>query len=69
MTLSSDDAQRLVEGRHNDPFSVLGLHEVGGKLTVRAFVPVADFVAAVDPKTGKQIAELKPVAGAEGLFA
>ena len=68
MTLAAQDAKAIVEGRHGDPFSVLGLHEVGGKLTVRAYVPGADAIDAVDPKTGKRIVGLSPVAGAPGLF-
>ncbi|MGC3937477.1 1,4-alpha-glucan branching protein GlgB [Roseobacter sp. EG26] len=68
MSLAPQDAKDIVEGCHGDPFSVLGLHEVAGKLTVRAFVPGAQSIDAVDPKTGRKIAALKPVAGADGLF-
>ncbi|MBL8695618.1 MAG: 1,4-alpha-glucan branching protein GlgB [Planctomycetes bacterium] len=35
-TLSEADISRLVRGRHDDPFSVLGAHRVGEKWVVRA---------------------------------
>jgi 1,4-alpha-glucan branching enzyme len=62
------DAQNIIAGNHPDPFSVLGLHEVSGKMTVRAFVPGADAIEAIDPRTAKRIAVLKPVSQAPGLF-
>lgn len=68
MALAPQDAQDIVAGCHGDPFSVLGLHEVGGKLVVRAFVPGAQSIDAVDAKTGRKIVSLAPVAGADGLF-
>ena len=68
MSIAVDDAEAIVAGRHGDPFSVLGLHDVSGKLTVRAFVPEAQEIEAVDPATGRRIVALNPVAGAPGLF-
>ncbi|MFQ5624113.1 MAG: 1,4-alpha-glucan branching enzyme, partial [Paracoccaceae bacterium] len=61
-------AARIAAGAHEDPFSVLGLHTVGGGLVIRAFVPGADSIEAVDPETGRRIAALSPVAGAAGMF-
>ncbi len=59
MTLiESTDARRLAEGSHANPFSVLGLHEVEGRLTLRVFAPGAESVEAIDPKTGKRIVAL-----------
>ena len=37
----------VVEGRHGDPFAVLGLHEDDGTLVLRAFVPGAESLDAV----------------------
>lgn len=37
----------IVEGRHADPFAVLGVHEAGGAFVVRAFVPGADSLDAL----------------------
>lgn len=68
MALSQDDARQLLAATHPDPFSLLGLHEVDGVLTVRAFVPGATQIAAIDPKTGRKIADLAGVPGAPGLF-
>ncbi|MEP7180637.1 MAG: 1,4-alpha-glucan branching protein GlgB [Betaproteobacteria bacterium] len=37
----------LVDGRHGDPFAVLGLHEADGAMVIRALVPGADAVDAI----------------------
>ena len=44
----------VVEGRHGDPFAVLGPH--GGE--VRAFIPGADDVHVLDAATGARVASL-----------
>ena len=59
----------LVEGRHGDPFAILGMHSApGAPLTVRVFWPGADSVAVLDAKTGKRVAELEKL-HADGFFA
>ncbi|WP_299678361.1 1,4-alpha-glucan branching protein GlgB [uncultured Roseobacter sp.] len=68
MTLTPQDTEALIEGRHDDPFSVLGLHQMAGKWVVRAYVPGAESIEAVDPKTKQRIVALTPVDGAHGLF-
>ncbi|MFK7868403.1 MAG: 1,4-alpha-glucan branching protein GlgB [Roseobacter sp.] len=68
MTFSATDRQQIINGTHADPYAVLGLHEVDGKLTLRAFLPGADQIDAIDPKTKRRIVALKPVADAPGLF-
>jgi len=40
---------RIVEARHHDPFEVLGRHEDGGRAIVRAFLPLAERAALVEP--------------------
>ena len=57
-------ARALVEGRHGDPFSVLGLHPCGNKWGLTAFVPGAEALVALTPAP----VALTPVAGFEGLF-
>src|SRR5512137_1800060 len=47
----------IVEGRHADPFAILGLHEAAGAFVVRAFVPGAETVDAVT-RDGELIAHL-----------
>ncbi|TDL83709.1 1,4-alpha-glucan branching protein GlgB [Palleronia sediminis] len=47
VTLSQADAEALHQGRHGDPFGVLGPHEIDGIRRVRAFDPGADEMAAV----------------------
>src|SRR6202045_2671932 len=48
MTKLSPEAYAIVEGRHSDPFHYLGLHSEGGKNVVRAFLPEASNVEAID---------------------
>jgi 1,4-alpha-glucan branching enzyme len=66
--IDQNDANDLVAGRHNNPFAVLGLHEVNDKLTLRAFIPGAEGIDALDAKTGRKICSLTAEPGAEGVF-
>ena len=68
MKPSTEDRQAIATGTHRDPFSVLGLHERNGKLTVTTFHPEADTVEVLDAKTNRRIIALDPVADAPGLF-
>jgi 1,4-alpha-glucan branching enzyme len=40
--------QRLIEGRHRDPFGVLGRHEDNGRVRVRVMLPHAEEVTIAD---------------------
>jgi 1,4-alpha-glucan branching enzyme len=40
--LHPDAIQAIVDGKHTDPFAVMGLHQVGDGFMARAFVPDAD---------------------------
>ena len=60
-------ARAIVEGRHGDPFSVLGLHKRDGAWVLTAFVPGADRLWVLTGKTGKA-AEADPIPGCAGLF-
>jgi 1,4-alpha-glucan branching enzyme len=42
----ASDIEAIVAGQHADPFSILGLHEVGGRWVARAFIPNAETVSA-----------------------
>jgi 1,4-alpha-glucan branching enzyme len=68
--VSPEDAihDALIWADHGDPFSVLGMHDEGGKVVVRAMLPYAQRVWVVDAATGKEAAELPKVRD-EGLFA
>ena len=46
-------AWAIAEGRHGDPFSVLGPHKRGGKWVITAFVPGAEKLWVLTGKTGK----------------
>ena len=48
MTKLSAEAYAIVEGRHSDPFHYLGLHTEGDQTVVRAFLPEASKVEAID---------------------
>ncbi len=60
--------QALVDGRHGDPFSILGRHQYGDLTVVRVLLPGALSVAVIESETGKVMAELEPIHEA-GIFA
>ena len=62
----SAEAYAIVEGRHSDPFRYLGPHHEAGKTVVRAFLPEASNVEAVDEHG--EAAKLARIHDA-GLFA
>jgi hypothetical protein len=47
-TLAPEVVDALVAGTHGDPFGVLGIHKVGRGHVVRAFIPGAESVEAID---------------------
>jgi 1,4-alpha-glucan branching enzyme len=57
----------LIDGRHGDPFALLGPHSVGGRRSVRTLQPGALGVEAIDAG-GRVLAELHKVHDG-GLFA
>ncbi|MFN4153323.1 MAG: 1,4-alpha-glucan branching protein GlgB [Paracoccaceae bacterium] len=48
-------ASAICEGRHGDPFSVLGPHKMGGKWLVTAFVPGAERLWVLTGKSGQEV--------------
>jgi 1,4-alpha-glucan branching enzyme len=46
--LAPHDMHRLLNAEHDDPFSLLGLHETGGQWLVRAFRPDAKELTVID---------------------
>ena len=52
--VEDEAAWAIVEGRHGDPFSVLGPHKIGGAWVVTAFVPGAEALSLITGKAGKQ---------------
>jgi 1,4-alpha-glucan branching enzyme len=59
----------LVEGRHGDPFSILGPHWGGGApLSIRVFWPGAETATVLDSATGDAVAKLERLDPA-GFFA
>lgn len=66
--LSEDTIQALADGRHGDPFAILGPHRFGDGTVVRALFPGARAVSLVDRESGGQLAVMERVHDA-GLFA
>jgi 1,4-alpha-glucan branching enzyme len=57
--ISEADLDALLEGRHGDPFAVLGPHpDSEGRVWLRALLPGALQVEAIDAATGKRLAML-----------
>ena len=46
--LDADIVRAIIAGEHGDPFGVLGIHKVGRTLMLRAFLPGAESLEAVD---------------------
>jgi 1,4-alpha-glucan branching enzyme len=65
--MRAEDIAALCEGRHGDPFAVLGPHREGGQRVVRAFVPGAEGVEALSP-AGEVLGTLACL-DPRGLFA
>ncbi|WP_071673478.1 1,4-alpha-glucan branching protein GlgB [Nioella nitratireducens] len=65
----TEDQKAIAAGTHGDPFSVLGLHDRDGALTLTAFHPDADGIDVIDPKTDRVILSLAPVENAPGVFS
>ena len=65
--LSPEVIAALAAARHNDPFAVLGLHEIDGALWVRTVQPDATAVAVLDAASGRVLAQLQRV-HADGVF-
>jgi 1,4-alpha-glucan branching enzyme len=59
--------QAIVEGRHGDPFAVLGPHQSGRDWVVTAFVPGAERLFVLGAKSAKPV-EAQAVPGFDGLF-
>ena len=56
--LTTATIRALVEARHDDPFAVLGPHEVPGGVVIRALVPGATRLEVVEEATGAVVGEL-----------
>ena len=66
--ISEADLAALIQGKHADPFSVLGLHaDATGKLWLRAFLPGAVSVKVIEGNSGKIITPLV-LRHPDGLF-
>jgi 1,4-alpha-glucan branching enzyme len=68
MTLDLDALDTIAQGIHNDPFAILGMHEIDDHLEVRCFQPHAERVGVIAADTGSEIAQLTRLHAA-GFFA
>jgi hypothetical protein len=62
-----DSFAALIDGRHHDPFSLLGVHRVGRDRVVRALQPHASKVELIGAD-GRHLADMERV-HKDGLFA
>ncbi|MEQ8207702.1 MAG: alpha-amylase family glycosyl hydrolase, partial [Woeseia sp.] len=62
----NNDFRAIIEGRHGDPFSVLGMHNVADGRVVRTFQPQASSIELLD-RNGAVLASMQRVHPA-GLF-
>ena len=67
-TLDTGTAQAIVEGRHGDPFAILGPHPKGKDWVVTAFVPGAAKLSVIPAGKGAKPVEAAEVPGFAGLF-
>lgn len=66
--IGQDALWALIEGRHSDPFSILGPHESGGMTIVRAYLPGAEGVDLIEAASGRVVTPFS-IAHPSGLFA
>ena len=66
--IDKDAARAIAEGRHGDPFSVLGSHKRAAGQVVAAFVPGADRLWVLTGKAGKELAA-EAMPDVPGFFA
>jgi 1,4-alpha-glucan branching enzyme len=66
--IGQDELQALIEGRHGDPFSILGPHESSGMTIVRVYLPGADAVDLIEAASGRVVTPFS-IAHPSGLFA
>lgn len=66
--IGHDALWALIEGRHGDPFSILGPHESGGMTIVRVYLPGAEGVDLIEAASGRVVTPFS-IAHPSGLFA
>ena len=68
VTLDMGAARALVEGRHGDPFALLGPHLAGKEWRITAFVPGASRLFILPKGNSAKPVEMAPDEGCPGLF-
>jgi 1,4-alpha-glucan branching enzyme len=66
--LNEGTLRALMAGDHDDPFSVLGMHQENGQLIVRALLPGASAAALIEANTRRRLAALARIADSD-VFA
>lgn len=66
--IDRDALNALVDGRHGDPFSILGPHPVQGATIIRTFLPGAEGVEILDRDTGRVDTKMHAI-HPSGVFA
>ena len=66
--VTQDTINAFFDGRHADPFAVLGMHETDNGIEVRALLPDAGQVVVIDKETQDEVCELSRI-DERGFFA
>lgn len=66
--IDRDALNALVDGRHGDPFSILGPHPLQGATIIRTFLPGAEGVEILDRDTGRVDTKMHAI-HPSGVFA
>ncbi|NEJ69817.1 1,4-alpha-glucan branching protein GlgB [Rhizobium phaseoli] len=66
--IGQDALHALIEGRHGDPFSILGPHESSGMTIVRVYLPGAEAVDLIEAASDRVVTPFS-IAHPSGLFA
>src|SRR6185369_5815128 len=56
--VSAGDVEAILAATHGDPFAVLGVQDLGGRLAARCFIPHAESVTALT-LDGEEVGQLK----------
>ena len=63
--LTTQDLHAIQSGQHADPYAVLGLHTVDGRLWAHAFLPGAQRVVLLDRSSGRPMGDMVRAPGTD----
>ncbi len=66
--IQDEQRQQLIEGRHHDPFSILGLHGAPDAAELRVLIPAAHRMTVLASDGQSAVCDLPLIEGSPGLF-